>query len=554
MANNYFALQCLDYNGAPQYIKFARFSIQEMNNGWLRYNSTDCFTHLLEYGTDLRVLLNPNVIPLKASATVSDTYYFPIYNLDNRYLGIKIIHYQNDDDYDIVYSVCSKDSNNNYVTILKGFSSMQCYCTDCSDIKTKWLGVMKPQIAYGEYNNDNVIGTFIFSYNYNNNPETSGSTFSDAADFYQIPHNNVSNYTFDEVFGESSVLPSYPTGGVEPVDVFGGDENNFDGTSDDIGVPEPLTGALDNGFIKSYLISAQQLYQFMADLTNFNSSSVTDFFNNISLLFNNPIDSIISVKKFCLDFTQFPISNAENVYLLSFQTTATANPIYQQYIKLDIGSIDIDEYFGGFLDYPPYTRITIYLPFIGEQELNVQEVMGATIHLYYMVDFLTGNCVAHLNVEKTAGESTINSDLYQWEGNMACDIPITGSDQHQVFGNFGKNAVLDLVSGVTANIGGIINGFDGMMGSVNTGKVLSGAISGASALMGVRVPYIKIENAIQSMPENFTELKGMRDGIQHTLNELSGYASVMAVNIDNVTATDDEKALIKSILMEGIII
>lgn len=363
-----------------------------------------------------------------------------------------------------------------------------------------------------------------------------------------------SNNLFNNLFGEFAAVPEYPSGGVVPVDVFGGDENNFDDTSDDIGVPEPLTGALDNGFVKSYLISAQQLYQFMADITNFNSSTVTDFFNNISLLFNNPIDAIISVKKFCLDFTQFPISAAENVYLMSLQTTATANPIYQQYIKLDIGSIDIDEYFGGFLDYPPYTRITIYLPFIGEQELNVQEVMGATIHLYYMIDFLSGHCVAHLNVEKTAGESTINSDLYQWEGNMACDIPITGQDWHQVIGNFGKNAILDITSGLTGNIGGVLNGIDGMMASPNTGKVLSGAISGASALMGVRVPYIKIENAIQSMPENFTELKGMRDGIQHTINELSGYTSVMAVNIDNVTATDDEKALIKSLLMEGIII
>lgn len=560
MANNYFALLCADYKGAPQYIKFAQFIVNSMSSGNLAYNSNECFSHLLNYGTDLRVLLDPDVIPLKASPTVSSSdniYYFQILNLDNRYLGIAISHTQNNDYYRVSYRIYSKDNNNNYIRILNGYAAIDCYCVDCSDNYIKYISLFMPQIAYAEYNNDKIIGTFELRYDYHSDPDIGGNFYSSSALLFKIPQTgsyNISNYTFDEVFGDSVILPSYPSGGVEPVDVFGGDENNFDSTSDDIAVPTVIEGAIDNGLVKSYLISPAQLNTMMADLTNFDNVTLTNFLDHISMLYNNPIDAIISIKKFCIDFSEVPIGDAENVRLIGFQTSATANPITSQYKRVDVGSIDIAEFFGGFLDYPPYTRCSIYLPFIGEKELNVQEIMDSTIHLYYMVDFLTGNCVAHLNVEKSAGETNLNSDLYQWEGNMSCDVPLTANDFHQILGNFTKNAVLDLTSGITANVGGIIEGFGGMIGSVTTGKVMSGAISGSSALMGVRVPYIKIENPIQTVPDNFQELRGLAGNINHIIGNLSGFLRCREVDINNITATDDEKAELYGLLTGGIFI
>lgn len=359
---------------------------------------------------------------------------------------------------------------------------------------------------------------------------------------------------FESLFGEFSAVPSYPSGGVEPTDVFGGDESNFDATSDDIDVPTVIEGAIDNGLVKSYLISPTQLNTMMADITNFDDTTLATFLDNLSMLYNSPIEAIISIKKFCIDFSEVPIGDAENVYLLTYQTSATANPITSQYARIDVGSIDVAQFFGGFLDYPPYTRCTIYLPFIGEQELNVQEIMDSTIHLYYMVDFLTGNCVAHLNVEKSAGETNLNSDLYQWEGNMACDVPLTATDFHQILGNFFNNGFSALASGLTGNIGGVLDSIGGAFGVANTGKVMSGAISGSSALMGVRVPYIKIENPIQTVPDNFQELRGLAGNINHTIGDLSGFLRCREVDINNITATDDEKAELYALLTGGIFV
>jgi len=512
----------------------------------------------LKFGTSITSLFN---VPKKDDETVTfnvlwqNTTSVPI-----RYIKVTIDHTSGND-----YYKCSVELLDENKTTITG--TMYAYLF-CRDVTPQYMLGPSREYIYTSFTlfiaplTDDISDSFMFGFLRGHKLGTDNETQFYDYTMYRNGAGKKSTSWFYNYTGAAYPLswylgmlkdtPSYPSGGVEPTDVFGGDENNFDTTSDDISVPSPITGAIDNGLVKTYLISPTQLNIMMNHLTDFNNTSLKDFLDNIAMLYNNPIDAIISIKKFCIDFSEVPIGSAQNVFLLTYDTQATANPITAQYGRIDVGSIDIAEFFGGFLDYPPYTRCSIYLPFIGEKELNVQEIMGSTIHLYYMVDFLTGNCVAHLNVEKSAGETNLNSDLYQWEGNMACDVPLTGTDFHEMAGNALGNVFSGISNAMTGNIGGYFTNLGSSFGAANTGKVMSGAISGSSALMGVRVPYIKIENPIQTVPDNFQDLRGLAGNINHVIGDLSGFLRCREVDINNITATDDEKAELYALLTGGV--
>lgn len=87
------------------------------------------------------------------------------------------------------------------------------------------------------------------------------------------------------------------------------------------------------------------------------------------------------------------------------------------------GELSINEYFGTFMDYAPYTKIQLYLPFIGIQEIPTNLCMGGKIELDYLINALDGNCIAYITtIDRNDKERTIISAT----GNCALQKPISG--------------------------------------------------------------------------------------------------------------------------------
>ena len=69
------------------------------------------------------------------------------------------------------------------------------------------------------------------------------------------------------------------------------------------------------------------------------------------------------------------------------------------------------------------------------------------------------------------------------------------------------------------------------------------------------IPFVIITRPITNMPNNYNEIAGYQTNLYRTLNELTGFTACDNVKLDGVNkATEDEKTMIKTMLLNGVIL
>ena len=321
----------------------------------------------------------------------------------------------------------------------------------------------------------------------------------------------------------------------------GGDGAYDDNSSDTIGLPD-LTALNQNSisntkFLTCYKMTPAQLSKLGDELWSDNiftqiSNTVlkpTDFIVNLSLL---PVD-VGGVTK---------LIKAGKILLNGAEGTL----INQQFIRIDCGTLEVKKKWGGAIDYQ--TDVSIFLPFIGEQSLNANEVMGASLNVIYTVDILSGSCIASVRVIK----DSLNAVLYQFSGNMASNFPITSADYATVF-----SGALQLAVGV-----GSLPSSGGVLSLVSaTSNMLSGAdvkrtgsLSSASGFMGIKKPYLILSRPIQSLAESYNHFNGFVSNIKMKLGDCRGFTKVDMLHLEAIPCMDEEKSEIESLLKSGVLI
>ena len=128
-------------------------------------------------------------------------------------------------------------------------------------------------------------------------------------------------------------------------------------------------------------------------------------------------------------------------YIVMFGTIDSGismNYLSTNYVQLDCGSVSIDKYVGCFMDNDPYTKISIYLPFIGIRQLSADDCIGRSLHVVYNIDVLTGACACFVEV---SGRGV----LYSYNGSCITNVPLTAV-------NF-SGAIQNAVSAIGSAIG-----------------------------------------------------------------------------------------------------
>ena len=238
----------------------------------------------------------------------------------------------------------------------------------------------------------------------------------------------------------------------------------------------------------------------------------------------------------------------------------------QQYYHINLGSINVNRVWNNYLDFSPYTKVSIYLPFIGERTLETNDIMGKTLNVEYNIDLLSGNCVAYIKVN--------GSIHYQFSGNCAYVIPISQADTTGMF-----LQPLKAIAGISLAVAGVATG-NPMMTAAGTSMgatVLSDdegvtsvappnleisspgvqkidGLSANSGYMGVIQPYISIERVIPDINSGFAHTNGYQANKYRRIGDLTGYTKVQEVHLDGLSATATEVAKIEALLKGGIII
>ena len=265
----------------------------------------------------------------------------------------------------------------------------------------------------------------------------------------------------------------------------------------------------------------------------------SNFVEQLKKLFNDPMQAIIGLHKV---YSPVQTSGQGTIKCGYLDSEVPSKLVSEQYVTVDCGSVDIQEYFGNVFDYPPYTEISIYLPFIGIRQLDPSDVMRSTISVKYHVDVLTGACLAEVNVQRDASGGT----LYTFSGDAAVRYPVSsGSYMGIVSGLIG--VATSLVSGnLLPALGGATR--------LHTNVDRSGSFTGNSGAMGSKVPYLIISRPQTAMADKFETLSGYPSNIYTPLSACKGFTQVKYCHVENLSATETEKNEIERLLKEGVIL
>lgn len=325
----------------------------------------------------------------------------------------------------------------------------------------------------------------------------------------------------------------------------GSEEEGGDGEDtgdDDAGIEagSDFPSAINTGFCRIFSPSESEL----RNLSNYLWSNSYDL-AQVKKLFSNPMDSILGLSAVPIRL----LGSSVSFSLGGVPITGMTLPLVtQQRYTYHMGTITIKERWGSYLDYDPYTKFSIFLPFIGMRELAADDIMGKTVSLVYDIDILTGMCVARLQ----AGTNC----LYEWGGNCAIQLPINSRNWDSVFST-AVSAVGGIVSAVTGGSAPLVAGSvaSAALQSVSMKPRIdkSSTIGGAAGWLGQMTPYIIRTTPEAFIPADQNKFIGYPAYINVSLDAISGYNEVASIHLENVTATGAELEEIESILKGGVI-
>ena len=347
---------------------------------------------------------------------------------------------------------------------------------------------------------------------------------------------------------------SNPYGEGGSATVGGGDGTMTSDQLDDINATEvpdlPSLSAVDTGFISLYnptKANLKSLYQFLWS----NLFDIATF----KKLFADPMECILSLGILpCVPAS----SGATNIMFGNVDSGVNATELASQFAQVDCGSVDIEKYVGSFLDYSPYVKISLFLPYIGFVHLGTDDLMGGSINVTYNVDCLSGECIAYVSHNE-------RGVLYSYTGNCRAELPITG----QNYANSLKNYYEQLSGIIPATIngaqGGAAGAAAGAIGSaINAGMNValnnkpdfqrSGSCAGSSGMIGVQTPFVIIERPRYSVPYQVEKYVGQTSNITMTLGSCKGFTACEYVHLDRLNATSEEILEIESMLYKGVIL
>lgn len=265
----------------------------------------------------------------------------------------------------------------------------------------------------------------------------------------------------------------------------------------------------------------------------------SNIFDNFSLICNNPIENIISCKSIPLSLD----GSTQTIILGNVDTGVNGDKVSNNFAKQNIGSITITEKYHNFLDYAPYTNVIIYLPYIGFKELDTNLVMSKILSISYTVDIITGGCLCQV--------SSNNVKLYEFNGNIGIDIPITSSNRAQVEAGYISSGIGIASSVASGNIVGaatsLINSAESQYHYASTSSPNPMCVASTN-----RTCYVILDRPTYQTLKSFNHTRGKKCYLTKTINTLKGYTICDEhIDLSGIRATDSEKEELIKILSSG---
>lgn len=316
----------------------------------------------------------------------------------------------------------------------------------------------------------------------------------------------------------------------------------------------------------------------------------------LKAVLGNPIDSIISLTTYPFALETLVPTTATTIYFGQYDSHFSAFSLTKSSFQIDWGTVTIPFFWGSFLDYSPYTKIQLYLPWgVGFVSIDPNEVVPwSSKNSYNKADFVNGTIRVVTNIELDKGACVHNiignngRVIGSFGGVVGKQVPVTGSDNSarilammsaaisssaavgMAAGGavaagknlaYGKGMTMaeraegrEMIGNYKSSVGGAIQSLSGGLASPPS-YPRAGSFSDATNTLGYQYPYLIISRPSQSVPQQYGRFMGYPSNIFHAhLGEVRGYTEVSSIHLDNISATANELDELESILKGGVLL
>ena len=316
----------------------------------------------------------------------------------------------------------------------------------------------------------------------------------------------------------------------------------------------------------------------------------------LKAVLGNPIDSIISLTAYPFALDTLVPKTSTTIYFGQYDSHFSAFSLTKSSFQIDWGTVTIPFFWGSFLDYSPYTKIQLYLPWgVGFVSIDPNEVVPwSRKNTYNKGDFINGTIRVITNIELDKGACVHNivgnngRVIGSFGGVVGKQVPVTGSDNSaRILAMMsaaisssaavgmsaggavaaGKNLAYgkgmsmaeraegrEMIGNYKSSVGGAIQSLSGGLASPPS-YPRAGTFSDATNTLGYQYPYLIISRPSQSVPREYGRFMGYPSNIFHAhLGEVRGYTEVSSIHLDKIAATANELDELESILKGGVLL
>ena len=304
-----------------------------------------------------------------------------------------------------------------------------------------------------------------------------------------------------------------------------------------------------------YALTDTEINSLSDELWTADENKLNQILKGLLLMGENPLNCIVSLQLFPFDITsQAGTTTQGSITLGATQMNTTGTKVKNLNSVIDIGSVKLRRHFNNFFDYEPYSTSFIYVPYCGTIQLSLNDVIGKTVSIKLLIDYISGVCTAVVFAD---GIPVIYKN-----GCISQQIAITGTDTATMSSN-AISSSLGLLTNTTNLIAGgkdvssVINNSANLLSSSfdysarRTIYQTQGANTSQINMCEPQKAYIVLNLPKFDVAEDYGFFHGFRCDFYDSVKNLSGYTETDRPNLDGLSATEEEKQMLSEIMTGG---
>lgn len=340
-------------------------------------------------------------------------------------------------------------------------------------------------------------------------------------------------------------------------------------------LPDSQTAVTGSGFINIYHPTKTQI----KNLGKFMFSKFLSL-ETIAKAFSNPMDYIQAILMLPIPSDKMPDGDTSRVYVANKDTGLDWKELTSQWIVMNCGTLTLKEPTKTYLDYGPYTKLSVYLPYIGIVDVDIDDFLDRrlskhTITVSYHIDLMTGSFLCYVS----RGDGAV---MYTYSGSCASQLPISQASYQSVYTSVIQMGLSLATGGAYRMLGKEVTNKAGrtynttanqqLQSTMDAGSSAADAvmsakpdivrtsnIQGSTGLLSIMYPYLIYSHPYGVWPDSVNgisrfSLTGLPSGQLIKIASLKGFTQIEAINLQVDGALADEVAEIERTLRDGVII